>query len=92
MQGKKVVMRAEAAAAEDAVLIAQTHDIIIVRGKEYLLRRNHHKFTRVIALSFDPRTTHLGFGGGVRFLREGMFVIVFCLSDCTFSELFLFPR
>ena len=21
-----------------------------------------------------------------------MFVIVFCLSDCTFSELFLFPR
>ena len=85
-------MRAEAAAAEDAVLIAQTHDIIIVRGKEYLLRRNHHKFTtRVIALSFDPRT-HLGFGGGVRFLLEGMFVIVFCRSDCTFSELFLFPR
>jgi len=83
---KELVMRAE-------VLIAETHDVIIARSnKEYLLRRNHHKFTRVIALSFDPRTTHLGFGGGVRFLRDGMFVIVFCLSDCTFSELFLFPR
>ena len=55
MQGKKVVMRAEAAAAEDAVLIAQTHDIIIVRGKEYLLRRNHHKFTtRVIGFIIRP--------------------------------------
>ena len=38
------------------------------------------------------RIIYFDFGGGVRRSLDGMFVIVFCLSVCTFSEFFLFPK